>query len=197
MKVSHTCTACHITCQNPQWSKYINECLQLWASRLFKGKKKKQTCFALLSKKKEEDYDSLIVEGIFFFKKGINKTHGLNVRVAWSTSSSQFLLGLTPIEIAVTSQWWILVNFMALSKRNRWAVGERRYFFKKTLDIIHWSGRKVHRWHTARGWCTWCSKFYWNAVTLVKVSSPTAQDWWGPCAQQQGYRMLFDAWDGL
>lgn len=70
-----------------------------------RGKKKKKTCFALLSKKKEEDYDSLIVEGIFFLKKGINKTHGLNVRVAWSTSSSQFLLGLTPIEIAVTSQW--------------------------------------------------------------------------------------------
>lgn len=152
--------------------------------------------FCSTVRKKKEDYDSLIVEGVFL-KKGINKTQGLSIRVAWTTSSSRFLLGLTPIEIAVTSQWWTLVNFMALSKRNRWAVGERRYFFKKTVDIIHWSGRKVRRWRTARGWCTWCSKSYWNAVTLVKVSSPTTQDWWGPSAHQQGWRMLFDTWDGL
>ena len=130
MKVSHTCTAWHITCQNPQWSKYINECLQLWASRVLKGKKKKSMFCSTVQKKKIKAW--FINSWRSFFKKAINKTHGLNVRVAWSTSSSRFLLGLTPIEIVVTSQWWILVNFMALSKRNRWAVRERRYFLKKT-----------------------------------------------------------------
>lgn len=65
--------------------------------------------------------------------------------------------GLTPMEIVVTSQRCILVNFMTLSKRNRWAVREER-FFKNHRDLSL-CGQK-NQWPTAKGEGAWRSKVY-------------------------------------
>lgn len=145
LKVSHTCTALTHNLSEPivkwiyKWMPGNSELLDTLR------KQTKKPCFAMLSKKGGGAYILLIFDGIKERKK-----QNPWVRCQSSLEHWRWLIlpGLTPIEIAVTSQRCILVNFMTLSKRNRWVVGKER-FFKNHRDVPLL--RPKNQWPTAKG----------------------------------------------